>query len=63
MKHKAASDVGGGVDEHVGMAAAPSLDDPSLYLNCELSLLEFQRRVLEEATEADKPHRRPLPRA
>lgn len=35
--------------------AAPALDDPSLYLNRELSLLEFQRRVLEEAMEADKP--------
>lgn len=28
-----------------------SLDDPSLYLNRELSLLEFQRRVLEEAAD------------
>jgi polyphosphate kinase len=36
------------------MPAAPppaelSLDDPSLYFNREISLLEFQRRVLEEA--------------
>lgn len=35
--------------------AAPALGDPQLYLNRELSLLEFQRRVLEEAMEADKP--------
>ena len=38
----------------VEMPAAPapeefSLDDPSLYFNRELSLLEFQRRVLDEA--------------
>jgi polyphosphate kinase len=38
----------------VQMPAAPepenvSLDDPSLYFNRELSLLEFQRRVLDEA--------------
>ena len=35
-------------------AAVPevSLDDPALYLNRELSLLEFQRRVLEEARDA-----------
>jgi polyphosphate kinase len=33
------------------IAALPevSLDDPSLYMNRELSLLEFQKRVLEEA--------------
>jgi polyphosphate kinase len=39
----------------VPVERAASLDDPSLYLNRELSLLEFQRRVLEEAMEADKP--------
>ena len=38
----------------VQMPAAPdpeqlSLDDPSLYFNRELSLLDFQRRVLDEA--------------
>jgi len=36
-----------------------SLDDPSLYMNRELSLLEFQRRVLEEARD---PHNRLLER-
>ncbi len=36
---------------------APSLsfDDPELYVNRELSLLEFQRRVLEEAQDASNP--------
>src|SRR5579871_4021521 len=32
-----------------------SLDDPSLYIDRELSLLEFQRRVLEEAQERSNP--------
>src|SRR6516165_8480986 len=32
-----------------------SLDDPALYLNRELSLLAFQRRVLEEAEDATNP--------
>jgi polyphosphate kinase len=34
---------------------AQSLDDPSLYLNRELSLLAFQRRVLDEACDPDNP--------
>jgi polyphosphate kinase len=33
----------------------PDLDDPSLYLNRELSLLAFQRRVLEEAEDPTNP--------
>ena len=31
------------------LPASPSLDDPALYFNREMSLLEFQRRVLDEA--------------
>jgi polyphosphate kinase len=34
---------------------APDLKDPGLYLNRELSLLAFQRRVLEEALDAANP--------
>ena len=34
---------------------APLLDDPQLYVNRELSLLEFQRRVLEEAQDETVP--------
>src|SRR3977135_3745774 len=36
-------------------SAIPSLDDPSLYLDRELSLLAFQRRVLEEAQDPTTP--------
>ena len=42
---------------HPESEAAPaiSLDDPSLYINRELSLLAFQRRVLEEAQDPRNP--------
>lgn len=36
-------------------ASSRSLDDPALYVNRELSLLEFQRRVLEEAQDPTNP--------
>jgi polyphosphate kinase len=38
-----------------GSAGAPALDDPRLYLNRELSLLAFQRRVFEEARDPQNP--------
>jgi polyphosphate kinase len=40
---------------HADDARAPVLDAPSLYLNSELSLLRFQRRVLEEARDSGNP--------
>src|SRR5271155_5822837 len=36
-------------------SASPSLDDPCLYVNRELSWLEFNRRVLEEAQDPGVP--------
>jgi polyphosphate kinase len=38
-----------------GQPAVPSLDDPSLYFNRELSWLEFNRHVLEEAQDGSVP--------
>ena len=38
-----------------GAHAVRSLDDPSLYINRELSLVDFQRRVLEEALDPRNP--------
>src|SRR5258707_2612277 len=35
--------------------SGPDLDDPKLYINRELSLLEFFRRVLEEARDPSNP--------
>src|SRR5262245_7274053 len=36
-------------------AAPPTLDDPGLYINLDLSRLEFNRRVLEEAQDPTVP--------
>ncbi len=38
-----------------GTAPVRELDDPSLYINRELSLVDFQRRVLEEAQDSRNP--------
>jgi len=48
------------VNDHLTAQGVPlindtDLDDPSLYINRELSLLAFQRRVLEEAVDGTNP--------
>ena len=41
--------------EPAAPAAAQNLDSPELYINRELSLLEFQKRVLDQAKDAQYP--------
>lgn len=59
MRTDTGSDLTIAVDGDVGEpgrpAAVPDADDPALYLNRELSWLEFNRRVLTNATRADVP--------
>src|SRR5450432_3129621 len=43
------------IPETIHATPVPDLRDPALYLNRELSHLEFQRRVLEEARDARNP--------
>jgi polyphosphate kinase len=52
---KAASDPIPNLKESAKGTAAPTLDAPELYVNRELSLLAFQRRVLEEARDETNP--------
>jgi polyphosphate kinase len=47
--------VAGTAERGNGAERVPNLDDPSLYINRELSLIDFQRRVLEEAQDDRNP--------
>jgi len=42
-------------NNHQSASPAPAVDDPSLFINRELSLLAFQARVLEEAQDDQNP--------
>ena len=53
--HAAAASSKNSHSQAASAAPALDLDDPSLYLNRELSLLAFQRRVLEEAEDESNP--------
>ena len=52
---KSASASAAAVPKPAPAAPLPDLDDPRLYVNRELSLLSFQRRVLEEAEDEQNP--------
>src|SRR5690349_15008728 len=49
------SDAGSLFGARAVQSSSPNLDDPELYLNRDLSWLEFNRRVLEEAQDASVP--------
>jgi polyphosphate kinase len=42
-------------DSHAIAQTVPDFDDPALFINRELSLIDFQRRVLEEAQDSRNP--------
>lgn len=44
-----------GIHNHAGTHVTRDLDDPELFINRELSLIDFQRRVLEEAQDSRNP--------
>jgi polyphosphate kinase len=50
-----ASTVAAPSPERSGSSASPNLESPELYINRELSLLEFQKRVLEQAQSTENP--------